>query len=88
FGFVNPSSVVHGVHLVPVFSFLLNSSWSLPLYGNRLKQMDWVYFYVDMYVYKSSQPPTNIRLFSYIFMHFRSGGIGHKATHDWDEFLQ
>ena len=21
-------------------------------------------------------------------MHFRGGGIGHKVTHEWDEFLQ
>ena len=53
FGFVNPDSVVRGIHLIPAFAFgntdeLLGPSFVRQERGFKGWDFDWRFFYVDM----------------------------------------
>ncbi|KIJ60802.1 hypothetical protein HYDPIDRAFT_116648 [Hydnomerulius pinastri MD-312] len=81
FGFLDPDSVVRGVHLIPAFAYGATEELLGPSFVRRRKEAverhkDWRYFYVNMFVDRD------------MFMRLRGGGIGHKATRDWDDFLQ
>ncbi|OJA15138.1 hypothetical protein AZE42_07562 [Rhizopogon vesiculosus] len=69
FGFLDPDSVVRGVHLIPAFAFDVSGE-------PDEVDPDWHFYYINMFVDRD------------MFMRFRGGGIGHKATRDWDDILQ
>ncbi|KAH7921017.1 hypothetical protein BV22DRAFT_1107414 [Leucogyrophana mollusca] len=76
FGFLDPDQVIRGVHLIPA-----SRNWENylePSIARRSEEedADWSCFYVNMFVDRD------------MFMRFRGGGIGHKATRGWDDFLQ
>ncbi|KIJ17497.1 hypothetical protein PAXINDRAFT_72847 [Paxillus involutus ATCC 200175] len=80
FGFVDPDSVIRGVHLIPAFALGSTDEYLGPSFIRQDPEtagwhLDWRYFYINMFVDRD------------MFMHFRGGGIGHKITRDWDEFL-
>lgn len=91
FGFIDPNLVVRGVHLIPAFAYGETDNPEHPL-GARLQDVDWRYSYVNMYVSirtTSAKPNHYYRFVDRdMFMRFRGGGIGHKATRDWDQHLQ
>ncbi|KIJ58068.1 hypothetical protein HYDPIDRAFT_103322 [Hydnomerulius pinastri MD-312] len=81
FGFVNPDSVIRGVHLIPAFAHGSTQELLGPSCVRRHKETegwdwDWKSLYVNIFVDRD------------MFMRFRGGGIGHKATRDWDDILQ
>ncbi|KAG1856388.1 hypothetical protein DFJ58DRAFT_840899 [Suillus subalutaceus] len=67
YGFLDPDSVIRGVHLIP--SFQHRSDPQDP-------ESDCRFQYMNIFVDRD------------MFMRFRGGGIGHKATRDWDDILQ
>ncbi|KAF8425401.1 hypothetical protein L210DRAFT_3421315, partial [Boletus edulis BED1] len=80
FGFLDPNSVVRGIQLIPAFEHgLTNELLPGPSQARRFQDeptnSDWAYYYVNMFVDRD------------ILMRFRGGGVGHRATRDWDEFL-
>ncbi|KAG2125107.1 hypothetical protein DEU56DRAFT_825868 [Suillus clintonianus] len=81
FGFLDPNSVVRGVHLIPAFNFETTNTLLGPTFARKKsdsceEHSDWRFYYVNIFVDRD------------MFMRFRGGGVGHKATRDWDEFLQ
>jgi hypothetical protein len=88
FSFIDPAEVICGVHLIPTFthgktSKLLGPSIVRPHKDNN---EDWQYFYINMYgsLHLFSAPSDILARFvdRDMFMRFRGGGIGHKATRD------
>ncbi|KIK73974.1 hypothetical protein PAXRUDRAFT_82301, partial [Paxillus rubicundulus Ve08.2h10] len=80
FGFVDPNSVICGVHLILAFALGSMNEYLGPSFIHQDPKMagwhlDWQYFYINMFVDRD------------MFMHFRGGGIRHKMIHDWDKFL-
>ncbi|KAI9570935.1 hypothetical protein HD554DRAFT_2017729, partial [Boletus coccyginus] len=74
FGFVDPDSVIHRIHLIPAFRSgvteeLLGPSFTIEPHN------DWCFYYINIFVDRD------------IFMQFRGGGIGHMVTREWDKFL-
>ncbi|KAJ3804112.1 hypothetical protein F5876DRAFT_70902 [Lentinula aff. lateritia] len=71
FGFVNPSNVIRGCHIIPAFSdgktdqFLVGPSLARREADNG---EDYFRYYMNMWVYRD------------MFMSFRGGGVGHKST--------
>ncbi|KIK75878.1 hypothetical protein PAXRUDRAFT_18604 [Paxillus rubicundulus Ve08.2h10] len=81
FGFVDPDLVVRGVHIIPAFAYARTEELLGPSKARRQKDgeqwdADWKYYYINMFVDRD------------MFMRFRGGGVGHKATRDWDDILQ
>ena len=79
YGFVDPSDVLRGVHLIPAFGIGKIVS------GLTDDKEDWEYFYISMYVSSSVGSATHIDIASRfvdrdMFMRFLGGGIGHKVT--------
>ncbi|KAF6743071.1 hypothetical protein DFP72DRAFT_1053502 [Ephemerocybe angulata] len=77
FGFIDPSKVIRGVHLIPMFhrrksSNGLHNSIARPESDGNL---DWNYFNINMFVDRD------------MFMRFRGGGVGHKHTRDATDFF-
>ncbi|KAI9568357.1 hypothetical protein HD554DRAFT_1980651, partial [Boletus coccyginus] len=75
FGFLDPDSVVHRVHLIPAFAYghteeLLGHSYAHQQKDAEDWASDWKYYYVNMFVDYD------------ILMRFQGGGIDHKATYD------
>ncbi|KAF8130755.1 hypothetical protein EV363DRAFT_219991 [Boletus edulis] len=73
------SSVVRGIQLIPAFEHgLTNELLPGPSQARRFQDeptnSDWAYYYVK-FVDRD------------ILMRFQGGGVGHRATRDWDEFL-
>ena len=55
FGFINPDTVVHGVHIIPAFGFghtdeLLGPSQARRQKDGEALDTDWKYYYINMYV--------------------------------------
>ncbi|KAG6380707.1 hypothetical protein JVT61DRAFT_5085 [Boletus reticuloceps] len=80
FGFLDPDSVVRGIHLIPAFGFnrtdeLLGLSQARRMQDEDNSGQDWKYYYVNMFVDRD------------VFMRFRGGGVGHKMTWDWNQVL-
>ncbi|KAG2030543.1 hypothetical protein BDR03DRAFT_843298, partial [Suillus americanus] len=88
FGFLDPDSIICGVHIIPAFAYSHTDTLLGPSFVCKEEELDtdWHYYYVNIYVL--------IFFFIYrfidrnIFMRFHGGRIGHKAMRDWDEFLQ
>ncbi|KAG1864616.1 hypothetical protein C8R48DRAFT_656144 [Suillus tomentosus] len=82
FGFVDPDQVIRGVHLIPGFEHghtdtRLHQQTTMAFYSSyRALQSHSLYFYVNHFVDRD------------MFMRFRGGGVGHKVTREWDEFLR
>ncbi|KIJ11398.1 hypothetical protein PAXINDRAFT_84549, partial [Paxillus involutus ATCC 200175] len=81
FRFLDPDSVVRGIHLIPAFAYGATKDLLGPLFIRWQKELvgwddDWHYFYINSFVDCD------------MFMQLHGGGIRHKATRDWDEFLQ
>ncbi|KAJ8595466.1 HAD-like protein [Rhizopogon salebrosus TDB-379] len=78
FGFLDPDQVIRGVHLVPAFAHGRTEHYMGRSFVRREEEGDddWRYFYVNMFVDRD------------MFMRFRGGGVGHKVTREWDDFLQ
>ncbi|KAF9455458.1 hypothetical protein BDZ94DRAFT_1278112, partial [Collybia nuda] len=72
FGFLDPSEVIRGVHMIPAFAHGHTSSLLGPSIARQVTENDedWMFYYVGMFVDRD------------MFMRFRGGGIGHKAM--WD----
>ncbi|KAF8228055.1 hypothetical protein L208DRAFT_1404441 [Tricholoma matsutake] len=75
FGFIDPSLVIRGCHLVPCFASgrtlaLLQTS-TLTAARRPDEVDDWANFYVMIFVDRD------------MFMRYLGGGIGHSATHIW-----
>lgn len=72
FGFLDPTQVIRGVHLIPRFAggrtveYLGPSIIRKQSEGNE----DWVNYYVNCFVDRD------------MFMRFRGGGVGHKSTNE------
>lgn len=90
FGFLDPSLVIRGSHLIPRFASGQTSAL-MPYQGPTAARIpgcteDWINFYVDMYVIISTiQGFTElIKLPSFVdrdmFMRYYGGGIGHGDT--------
>ncbi|KAF9222294.1 hypothetical protein BS17DRAFT_708725, partial [Gyrodon lividus] len=80
FGFLDPDSVVRGVHLIPTFAYCRTEDLLGPSQARRQKDedqwdCDWKYYYVNMFVDRD------------MVMRFQGSSIGHKATYDWNEYL-
>jgi hypothetical protein len=95
FGFLDPDSVIHRVHIIPAFAYSRTDTLLGPSFVRKEEDldMDWHYYYVNMYVliFKKnyiSHCSTYRFVDRDIFMRFRGGGIGHKAMQEWDKFLQ
>ncbi|KAJ3833589.1 hypothetical protein F5878DRAFT_665520 [Lentinula raphanica] len=73
FGFVDPSNIICACHVIPAFAYEKTSQF-LPGSGSSLarqgsdKIQDYFRYYVNMWVDRD------------MFMRFRGGGVGHKAT--------
>ncbi|KDQ25344.1 hypothetical protein PLEOSDRAFT_1106287 [Pleurotus ostreatus PC15] len=70
FGFLNPSEVIRGVHLIPAFHF--GQTDELLPYDSvarhpQQESKDWIYHYVNMFVDRD------------MVMRYRGGGIGHRT---------
>ncbi|KLO16710.1 hypothetical protein SCHPADRAFT_822793 [Schizopora paradoxa] len=70
FGFIHPSQVLRGAHLIPAFAhgktnIMLPPSVARPVSDN---DEDWKFYYVNMFVDRD------------MFMRYRGGGVGHKVT--------
>ncbi|KAF9241994.1 hypothetical protein BU15DRAFT_38310, partial [Melanogaster broomeanus] len=71
FGFLDPDSVIRGVHLIPAFSYgstqdlLPGPSFVRQEKGTEGWDKDWRYLYINIFVDRD------------MFMRFRGGGIGH-----------
>ncbi|PPQ85538.1 hypothetical protein CVT26_012745 [Gymnopilus dilepis] len=82
FGFVDPSQVIRGIHLIPAFAHGRTSDLLGPSIARAANKdldeqdSDWRYYYVNMFVDRD------------MFMRFRGGGIGHKATNDYTEDMR
>ncbi|KAF8838869.1 hypothetical protein BDN67DRAFT_991113 [Paxillus ammoniavirescens] len=81
FGFLDPDSVVRGIHLIPAFTYSATKDLLGPSFVRWQKGLvgwddDWRYFYINSFVDRD------------MFMRLCGGGIGREATRDWDEFLQ
>ncbi|KAN0101367.1 hypothetical protein V8E55_001351 [Tylopilus felleus] len=81
FGFIDPESVIHGVHLVPAFTYDQTDQYLGPSFVHLNRDdlgwnEDWRFYYVNMFVDRD------------MFMWFRGSGVGHKSTRDWDQILQ
>ena len=54
FGFINPDLVVHGVHIIPALTFGYTEELLGPSQAHcqkdNMKDADWKYHYVNMYV--------------------------------------
>ncbi|KAJ3755244.1 hypothetical protein EV360DRAFT_86085 [Lentinula raphanica] len=71
FGFVDPSNIIRACHVIPAFAYEKTSQFlpgsSLARQGSD-KIQDYFRYYVNMWVDRD------------MFMRFRGGGVGHKAT--------
>ncbi|KAF8154664.1 hypothetical protein B0H34DRAFT_860496 [Crassisporium funariophilum] len=81
FGFVDPSDIIQGTHLIPAFahgtsSHYLGSSIAREFADKELGDEDWKFFYVNMFVDCD------------MVMRFLGRGVGHKATNEFTECLQ
>ncbi|KAG1855212.1 hypothetical protein DFJ58DRAFT_660000 [Suillus subalutaceus] len=82
FGFLDPDSVIRGVHIIPAFAYSHTDTLLGPSFVRKEEELDtdWRYYYVNITYYRFIDRD--------IFMRFHGGGIGHKAMREWDEFLQ
>ncbi|EGO03292.1 hypothetical protein SERLA73DRAFT_41223, partial [Serpula lacrymans var. lacrymans S7.3] len=72
FGFVDPSQVIRGVHLIPAFHFGPTCNLlphSIPHQPSE-KHFDYVWYYINQFVNRD------------MFLWFQGCGVGHKATCD------
>ncbi|KAG2033983.1 hypothetical protein BDR03DRAFT_935455 [Suillus americanus] len=78
FGFLDPDNVICGVHLIPAFAHERTDHYMGPSFVHHEEDgdTDWRFHYVNIFVDRD------------MFMHFRGGGVGHKVTREWDNFLQ
>ncbi|KAH7909388.1 hypothetical protein BJ138DRAFT_1102735 [Hygrophoropsis aurantiaca] len=78
FGFLDPDQVIRGVHLIPAFAYDRTANYIPSSIAQREEGEvdDWLYHYVNIFVDRD------------MFMRYRGGGIGHKATRHWDRSLQ
>lgn len=81
FGFLDPSDIIRGVHLIPAFahgtsSCYLGPSIAREFSDEELGDMDWNFFYVNMFVDRD------------MVIRFLGGGVGHKATNDFTDCLR
>ena len=52
YGFLDPSSIVRAVHLIPAFAFGDNGDVNLPVgLSSAISYRDWVFFYVNLWVF-------------------------------------
>ncbi|KDR76734.1 hypothetical protein GALMADRAFT_225666 [Galerina marginata CBS 339.88] len=81
FGFLDPSDVIRGSHLLPAFAHgttgrLLGPSIARRADEKDLEDRDWKYLYVNMFVDRD------------MFVRFLGGGVGHKATNTYTSGLR
>lgn len=88
FGFVNPSDVIRGCHVIPAFNYGQTDQYLVgPSLARQESDCDEDYFryYVNMYVSQIFFLACYSRFYSRwpdrdMFMRFRGGGVGHKST--------
>jgi hypothetical protein len=51
YGFLDPECIIRGVHIIPGFAFGHPEGLLTPTIGRRESDLDWVLYYVNMYVY-------------------------------------
>ncbi|KAG2068887.1 hypothetical protein BDR04DRAFT_1023286, partial [Suillus decipiens] len=90
FGFLDPDSIICGVHIIPAFAYSCTDTLLGPSFVHKEEELDtdWHYYYVNMYVLFSPLLYYSLFVDRDIFMRFCGGRIGHKAMQDWDDFLQ
>ncbi|KAG0703308.1 hypothetical protein DFH29DRAFT_998600 [Suillus ampliporus] len=78
FGFIDPDHVIRGVHLIPGYQHGRTDTQLGPSFVRPAEDdnKDFSCFYVNHFVDRD------------MFMRFRGGGVGHKVTWEWDEFLR
>ncbi|EGN94895.1 hypothetical protein SERLA73DRAFT_155586 [Serpula lacrymans var. lacrymans S7.3] len=78
FGFLDPDVVIRGIHLIPAFAYGRTDEYLPPSITRQPNETneDWAFFDVNIFVDCD------------MFMRYRGGGVGHKATREWDSFLQ
>ncbi|KAH7918173.1 hypothetical protein BV22DRAFT_1025018, partial [Leucogyrophana mollusca] len=78
FGFLDPDQVIRGAHVIPAFAYGQTDEVLSPSLARQESEFDkdWWYYYVNIFVDRD------------MFMRYRGGGIGHKATRHWDAMLQ
>lgn len=86
FGFVDPDSVIRGVHLMPNYVRGLAGNFLPSSVARRSEEvdMDWFRYYVNMYV-NSTPRVLSLMPFRFVdrdmFHRFTGNGIGHRATY-------
>lgn len=96
FVFLDPDQVIRGVHLIPAFAHdRVTDHYMGPSFVRREQDgnKDWRYHYVNMcvplYILNTCSSYYCTRFVDRdMFMRFRGGGVGHKVTREWDDFLQ
>ncbi|KAG2068095.1 hypothetical protein BDR04DRAFT_1129368 [Suillus decipiens] len=85
FRFLDPDQVIHGVHLIPAFAHGRTDHYMGPSFVRHEEDgdEDWWYHYT---IHNSNYCTRFVD--RDMFMRFRSGGVGHKVTREWDNFLQ
>ncbi|KAG2030236.1 hypothetical protein BDR03DRAFT_878828 [Suillus americanus] len=88
FGFVNPDQVIRGVHLIPGFEHGRTDTQLGPSFGCATDDDNADFNTCSLYI----DATLLIYLPSFVdrdmFMRFRGGGVGHKVTREWNEFLR
>ncbi|KAG1835368.1 hypothetical protein DFJ58DRAFT_670404, partial [Suillus subalutaceus] len=76
FGFLDLDSVIHGIHLILTVNFKTTNELMGPMFACSCGELsDWHFYYLTIFIDRD------------MFMWFCGGGVGHKATRNWDEFL-
>ncbi|TFK17135.1 hypothetical protein FA15DRAFT_650555 [Coprinopsis marcescibilis] len=77
FGFLDPSEIIRGIHLIPDFTGNKSGNGLGPtsVRPMRDEDKDWNYYYIGWFSHRD------------LFMRFRGGGVGHTSTREAADFF-